>query len=179
MMVLAALMVGASAVAATGAIDLTVGGGTVVPADRAGTIEYATVGLASFLADRHALGLRVALAPAGAPARDGSGATIAWSPSADYRAFLVDAPRVAPFFTAGLGFVLADRSAQGRTNLASMAGQVGLGLEARVRLRSGSWLTVAPAVGFAPGAFFGGGPFSIAAPIADLRIGMRSGSARE
>ena len=168
-----------SAMAATGAIDLTVGGGTVVPVDRSGTIEYATVGLASFVADRHALGLRVALAPAGVLARGGIGATAAWSPSVHYRAYLTDAPAVAPFFTAGLGFVLADRSAQGRTNLASMAGHVGVGLEAGVRLRSGSRLIVAPALGFAPGAFFGGGPFSIAAPVADLRIGMRSGPTTE
>lgn len=175
----AALLAAATAHAAAGAMDVTVGGGTVVPAHQSGSVAYASLGLASFIADGHALGLRVAIAPSGVGGDGADRATTAWAPGIDYRAYLAPSARLTPFFTAGLGFVLADRAPQGRDNLASLAGQVGVGLEAGLSLRSGSRLIVAPALGFAPGAFFGGGPFSLAAPIADLRIGVRSGPPSE
>lgn len=152
---------------AHGELDLTVGSGVVVPRGRSGTATVATLGLSTALSARHSLGLRVGLVPRG----KASGWTV-WAPAVDYRGFFRRGGSLDPFLSAQLGFLLADRRTSNRLNLAALAGAVGLGFEKAwpVGLRS---VFVAPSMGVAPGAFFGDGPFSVAAPMAGVQCGVR------
>jgi hypothetical protein len=162
------LLAGAALAQDAATMDVMVGGAVVVPTGRSGAAQIAQVGVSTALSRHHHLGLRLGVAPPGAATTH----TI-WAPAVDYRGFFrLDGP-MDPFFTAQLGFLLADRSSEGRTNLAEAAGALGLGFELGWPMGARR-VFLAPSVGLAPGAFFGDGPFSVAAPIADLRIGLRT-----
>lgn len=150
-----------------GELDLTVGSEVVVPRGQSGTATVVTLGLSTALSARHRLGLRVGVVPRGRGAR-----WPVWAPAVDYRVFLRRGGPLDPFLAAQLGFLLADRRASRRVNLAALAGAVGLGFE-KAWLVGRRSVYVAPSMGIAPGAFFGDGPFSVAAPMAGVRCGVR------
>ena len=148
-------------------LDLTVGSGVVVPRGRSGTATVATLGISTALSARHSLGLRVGFVP-----RGGVSEWTVWAPAVDYRGFFRRGGPLDPFLSAQVGFLLADRRASRRVNLAALAGAVSLGFEKAWPIGHRS-VFVAPSIGVAPGAFFGNGPFSVAAPMAGIQYGVR------
>ena len=151
--------------ALAGDVELGTRGGVAVPVGRSGSLPFGGVDLATAVSEQHTLGLEVS---ASADRADPG-----WAPAVVWRGTLDRGRPLTPFLAAALGFALAERPAADGGNLARLAGRLAVGLEAARPLGGDATLLVAPAIGLVPGAFFGGGPFSVAAPTAHLRVAVR------